>query len=317
MTVARREHFQSLLEPGLRKIFYDVYNKETSMLPELFNMQTTSNPYETDVSIGTMGEFKKFEGTVEYDRPYEGYTATYEFPEFAKGFMVERKMFDDQRYAVINKKPASLALAAFRRRETDGAAIFNNAFTTTGPDGVPLCATNHPSPAPDGPAARSNMSTYQLGHAALRNGILKMRSTLDDRGGRIPIVPDTILVPAELEEKAWELVTAEGKLATNHPGTNPNIHQGKLKVVVWDYLTDPDVWFLIDSRFAKMFLNWFDRVKLEFAAAEDFDTLVAKYRAYMRYNAGWSDWVWVYGNTGEDIHAGDATTTTTTDDATT
>jgi hypothetical protein len=160
------------------------------------------------------------------------------------------------------------------------------------------------------------MSTYQLGHAALRDGILKMRSTLDDRGGRIPIVPDTILVPAELEEKAWELVTAEGKLATNHPGTNPNIHQGKLKVVVWDYLTDPDVWFLIDSRFAKMFLNWFDRVKLEFAAAEDFDTLVAKYRAYMRYNAGWSDWVWVHGNTGENIHPNDATTTPD-DDATT
>lgn len=302
---ARREDFQALLEPGLRKIFYDTFEDHPSMLPELFNMQSTSNPSETDASIGTMGDFPKFEGTVEYDKPYQGYTTVYEFPEFAKGFSVERKLYDDQRYAIINKKPVGLALSAARRRETDGAAIFNNAFVNPGSDGVALCAANHPSPAPDGPPTRSNVATWKLGHAALQDIKLKMRASVDDRGGKISIVPDTILVPPALEEKAWQISTADGKLEATHPGTNPNIHQGRYKVIVWDYLTNPDAWFAIDSRYSKMFLNWFDRVPLEFAADDDFDTFVAKYRAYMRYNAGWSDWLWVYGCDGTVAHNDD------------
>jgi len=45
-----------------------------------------------------------------------------------------------------------------------------------------------------------------------------------------------------------------------------------------------------------MFLNWFDRIALEFAQEEEFDTLVAKFRAYMRYECGWSDWMWILGS---------------------
>ena len=307
MPTARRENFQALLEPGLRKIFYDTFQDHPSVLPELFNMQGTDNPSETDTSIGTMGDFPKFEGTVEYDRPYQGYTTYYEFPEFAKGFRVERKLYDDQRYNVIQKKPAGLALSAARRREIDGASIFNNAFSAPGPDGVALCADNHPTPAPDGPPTRINVATWKLGHAALQEVKLKMRGSLDDRGGKISLVPDTLLVPPELEELAWQISTAEGKIETAHPGTNPNIHQGHYKVIVWDYLADAKAWFAIDGRYSKLFLNWFDRVPLEFAAEDDFDTLVAKYRAYMRYNAGWSDWLWIYGCDGTVQHLGDKT----------
>ncbi len=296
MVTARREHFGKLLEPGLRKIFYETYDQLPSMINELYNVQTTSNPYEEDVSIGTMGEFPEFEGTVEYDRMYQGYNKVYDFPEFAKGFRIERKLWDDERYNQINKRPAGLALAAARRREKDAAELFNNAFDSNyeGPDGKELCASDHPSKAPDGPATRSNIGTDALSHASLQAAKNAMRGYTDDRGGKISVVPDTLLVPVELEEVAWELIQSEGKINTAE--NNPNIHQGKYKLIVWDYLEDDSNWFLIDSRYAKMFLNWFDRVSLEFAMEEDFDTLVAKFRGYMRYNAGWSDWVWIYGN---------------------
>lgn len=296
MVTARREHFGKLLEPGLRKIFYETYDQIPVMMNELYNVQTTSNPYEEDVSIGTMGEFPKFQGTVEYDRMYEGYNKIYEFPEFAKGFRIERKLWDDERYNQINKRPAGLAIAAQRRRESDAAALFENAFDSNyeGPDGKPLCATDHPSKAPDGPSERSNKGTDALSHTSLQETKNEMRGFVDDRGGKISVVPDTLLVPVDLEETAWELIESEGKVNTNE--NNPNIHYGKYKLIVWDYLEDSNNWFLIDSRYAALFLNWFDRVPLEFAMEEDFDTLVAKFRAYMRYNAGWSDWVWIYGH---------------------
>jgi hypothetical protein len=46
-------------------------------------------------------------------------------------------------------------------------------------------------------------------------------------------------------------------------------------------------------------------VPLEFGADENFDTFTAKFRAYMRYNAGWSDWVWIHGSTGTTDHPAD------------
>ena len=305
MAVTRREHFGKLLEPGLRKIFYETYDQIPAIAGELFNMQSTSNPYEEDLSIGTLGDFPEFKGVVEYDRPYEGYKALYEFPEFAKGFQIERKLFDDDRYNQINKRPAGLAISASRKREKDAADIFNNAFDAnfTGPDGKRLCATDHPSKAfvdgGVGPENRSNAGTLPLTHANLQTTVNNMRRFVDDRGGKISVVPDTLLVPINLYETAWELVKSE--LKVNTAENNPNIHQGKYKLVVWDYLEEGGTpatspWFMIDSRYAKMFLNWFDKAPLEFAMMEDFDTFVAKFRAYMRYNAGWSDFIWVYGN---------------------
>ncbi len=308
MPTARREHFGSLLEPGLANIFYETYNQVPTMRQELFNVQTTDNPWEKDLSIGTLGDFPEFKGVVEYDTPYEGYGKLYEFPEFAKGFRIERKLFDDDRYNVINQRPVSLALRAARRQERDAASLFNNAFNAAfpGPDGVPLCHAQHPSGAyeatngAEGIQYRSNLGSAALSHAALQAAKNAMRRFQDDRGDLISVVPDTLLVPVALEEVAWELIQSEKKVDTNE--NNPNIHYGKYKLIVWDELNDETPyghpWFLIDSKYAKLFLKWYDRVPLEFAMEEDFDTLVAKYRAYMRYGFGWSDWVWVYGSPG-------------------
>ena len=306
MATTRREHFGKLLEPGLRQIFYETYDHIPSMLPELYNVQTTENPYEEDVSIGTLGEFPDFQGSVEYDRPFQGYNKIYEFPEMAKGFRIERKLYDDDRYNIINKRPVGLALSATRRREKDAAALFNNAFDTnhTGPDGKCLCATDHPSKAyadtngSEGIEERSNVTTNALTHANLQVAKNAMRGYRDDRGELISVVPDTLLVPVALEEKAWELIASDKKVDTAE--NNPNIHSGRYRLIVWDYLNGNDEsdspWFLIDSRYSSMFLNWFDRIPLEFAMEEEFDTLVAKFRAYMRYESGWSDWVWIHGN---------------------
>ncbi len=306
MATARREYFGKLLEPGLREIFYEQFNQIPSMISDLFNVNSTDNPYEEDVSIGTLGEFPEFQGTVEYDRMYQGYNKIYEFPEFAKGFKIERRLYDDERYNVINKRPQGQAISAARRRENDAAKLFINAFDSNypGPDGKALCDEEHPSKAYEeagvGKEHRSNKDTRPLNHSNLQETKNDMRDFRDDRGGRISVVPDTLLVPVILEDVAWELIESEKKVDT--ADNNPNIHYGKYRLIVWDYLdpgTDnPDKapWFMIDSNYANMFLNWFDRVPLEFAMEEEFDTLVAKFRAYMRYNYGWSDWLWIFGN---------------------
>jgi hypothetical protein len=308
VSIARREYFGKLLEAGLRKIFYDVLGQASdkeSLISVLYSVQSTSNPDEQDVSIGGMAPVKKFTGTVTYDRMYQGYSKTYEFPEYADGFGVERKLYDDQRYNIINKRPTGLALGFTERKEQDAALVFNyanattgvdaegNTIATVGPDLVALCSATHPTTAPDGPAARSNYDTLALNHTNLRLVHNRMLNTRNDRGTRAWVNPDTILVGLSGAEMAWELNESPKKIDTAE--NNPNIHYGKYRLIIWRYLTDDGRWFLIDSRLMKMFLLWWNRVSVEFAQTEEFDELLAKYRGYGRWSCGFSDWMWVYG----------------------
>jgi phage major head subunit gpT-like protein len=299
------ENFGDLLEPGLRKIFTEQYNDMPSMLGALFNMQSSSTSYEKDSSVGSFDDFPVFQGQVSYDEVYQGYDVTYTPVEFAKGFKVERKLFDDDLYNVIAKKPAGLSRAAKRSREKYGAQVFNNAFAGTGTlsvggttvlsntEALSLCNASHTSTAPN-VAVQSNSGTSALSATSVEATRVLMASFKDDRGNLISVIPDLILVPRNLEQKGFEIIASKGKVDSAE--NNENFHFGRYKLAVWDFLTDSNNWFLIDSTTMKDFLQWFDRVPLEFFQDKSFDTLIAKFASYMRFSLGWSDWRWIYGH---------------------
>ncbi len=300
---ANSENFGDLLEPGLRKIFDNVYNAVPEIGPTIFNMQTTDKPYEKDSSVGSFGDMEPFTGTISYDDVYQGYDVTYNFAEFAKGFKVERKLFDDDMYNVINRKPAGLASAAKRTKEKYRASVFNSAFSGSGTitidgltvlnntEGLSLCNSAHTSAAVS--TTQSNTGTTALSPAAVEATRILGHSFRDDRDNLIVVNYDTILIPRGLEETAWEIINSKGKVDTAE--NNPNFHYGRYKLAVWDYLTDANNWFMLDQSMTKQFLNWYTRIGLEFNQDKSFDTYIAKYSAYERYGYGWSDWRWVYG----------------------
>ena len=77
---------------------------------------------------------------------------------------------------------------------------------------------------------------------------------------------------------------------------NANVHNGNYSVEEWNYLTDSNNWFLMDTAMCKDFgLKWIDRNKGEFGFVEDFDTLVGKWRAYARWGNAWVDWRFILG----------------------
>jgi hypothetical protein len=174
--------------------------------------------------------------------------------------------------------------------------VFNNAFssTYTGGDGVELCGA-HPY-SPSNATTQSNAGSTALSYDSVIATRKLMKSFVDDKGNKIPINPDTILVPLELEDTAWTAVESMSK-----PGTANNdgnfVRSRGFNVITWDYLNDANNWFMMDSRLMGLFANWFDLEPMEFAADPSSDyNLVAKYRGYMRYSYGWSDWRWVYGH---------------------
>jgi phage major head subunit gpT-like protein len=295
-------NFGDLLEPGLRKIFDEQYREIPGLVESIYSMQKSTTSYEKDSAVGGFSDFDDFgaTGRLSYDEIYQQYDTTYTHKEWTKAFSIERKLYDDDLYSIINKKPRGMAIAARRTREKHGASLFNNAFTgspaasgQTGMDGLSLCNAAHTSATP-GVATQSNTGTTALSATAVEATRRLMTAYKDDQGELIAVNPDLLLVPRSLEETAWEIIASKGKPDTAN--NNANFHYGKYQLAVWDYLSDSNNWFFIDSLMASQFLNWFDRVALEFNKDKDFDTLKARFSAYMRYSFGHSDWRFIYGH---------------------
>ena len=106
-------------------------------------------------------------------------------------------------------------------------------------------------------------------------------------------MPDVLVVPRALRKTELEIVGSEKQ--PENANNAINVHAG-MSVIVDPYLTDTNAWFVVDSTMARRYLKWYDRVMPEFAATGDFDTLIRKYRGYMRYSYGWSDFRWVIGS---------------------
>jgi phage major head subunit gpT-like protein len=298
------QNWPILLEPGLRAIFELARQPiiEQSRIPNFFNVTTSQKAQEHDQGLGGMSDWNEYGGQIEYDDTELGYKVTYTHKEYAKGIAIERKLVDDDMYNIINNRVSLLALTAERTREKHGASVFDLAFSSAqvGGDSKPLCASDHPA-SPVNATTQSNAGSTALSYDSIIATRKLMRAFKDDTGELTPIMPDTILVPPALEETAYYATRAvveptDGTTASEP--TNPNYVRSKgFNVVVWDYLSDTNNWFMIDSSLGKRHLHWFNRVPLEFAfdPTGGYD-LVARYRGYMRYSYGFSDWRWIYGH---------------------
>ncbi|MBW2664421.1 MAG: Mu-like prophage major head subunit gpT family protein [Deltaproteobacteria bacterium] len=291
--MANQEQWVNLLTPGLRTIFELQVEALAAVAkaPLLFNVQSSSKAEEHDLGVGGFADWQEYKGA---------YKTTFTPKEFARGFTVERKLVHDDLYNVINKKPKGLATAAMRKREKDAADVFNFAFTASaayyGADNQSLCDGAHPHSPSRTSSTQSNSGTTAISRDSIIATRKLMRSFTDDRGELIQVMPDTLLVPPELEDKAYVEARTPHK-TTSGDNDLSFVNSLGLKVIVWDYLTDSNNWFMIDSGMVKQHLEWFDLEALTFALnpVSDFQ-LKAQYRGYMRYSLGWNDWKWVYGH---------------------
>lgn len=295
MGVITSEGFGYLLDPGLRKIFLDELGLPEGQRENLFGTEKSNKATEYDLGIGGTGDLQEFDGTISYDDFRQQYRTSYTHKEWVKGMKIERKLVDDDLYSIINKRPQQLALVAKRTMEKHAASVFNNAFNSsvfTGGDGLPLCDDSH-TYVGTGTVVDNDGSTA-LSATAVEATRLLMRKYTDETDNLLISRGDTLLVPPALEETAWEVVNATGKMDT--ADNNPNFNKGKYKIIVWDYLTDTNNWFMIDSKMAKMYLKWFQRIPTEFNKDKDFDTYISKWSVYTRYSYGFSDWTFIYGH---------------------
>lgn len=294
-------NFGDLLDPRFQKIFTEQYAQLPDMLDMLYTFENHNGRDDMKwSSVGTTPDFEEFTGQVNYNSENQGFDTVALAVELTNGIQIERKLFDDDQYNIMDQRPRSLATAAQRTRQKHGAQLLNNAFSidntfSTQSEGVALCADAHLTTSGASTASGfDNAGTTAISATAVAAARIQMVGYRGDQAERISVMPDELWIPNNLYEEAFEIVQSMGKLGTAN--NNRNVHEGQYTVIEWNYLTDTNNWFMCDSVARKQSVFWVDRVGLEFAMAEDFDTFIAKWRAYMRYTSAYVDWRWIFGS---------------------
>ena len=296
---ARRANFADLLTPGFRKIFDDKFSEVPLVMDRIFNVQESGKDTEKDSAVTGFGlAVLTAEGApIDYEDPIQMYDTTYTHLKYTKGFKITKEMYDDDLYGIMSKRPAALGKAMRRTAEDQASLVFRNGFSTSylGADGLPLVSTKHARA--DGGTAQSNASATGIvfSETNLETGLLASRNQVDDKGMKIDVYPDTLLIPINLRKNAHLVIDSPMRSGT--ADNDMNIYKGSLNIIDWIYLTSTTAWFLIDK--SEVELNWFWRERPQFKGDELFDTEYAVYKSTMRLSRGWSDWRGVWGSKGD------------------
>lgn len=304
-------NFGKLLEPGLRKIFFETYDEEAEQYSKIYNIHTSEKARETDWGMGAFGDWTKRTtqlDTVDYKTLSPGLTRTYTHDAFTQGFMITREMYDDDQYRQMEKFPKALARAGRAKVEKDALIPLINGFSAdvggAGKsaiyDGKALFALDHPL-LNGGAKVGKNMLTGKLTDANLKLAIQMMRETPDEAGNMMQLRPTRLIIPPALEDTAVRLLKSDLITGSNNNDTNAFLKGKGIEICVLEYLGtagggNDNYWFLQDG--SRHELNFFWRKRPEFKWAEEFDNFVAKYRGYMRYSFGVSDWRGLVGSNG-------------------
>jgi phage major head subunit gpT-like protein len=206
-------------------------------------------------------------------------------------------MIDDDEYGIVTKFASSLPMSAQDTRETLGADLFNQGFVNTtysGGDGLALFSAVHPLVA--GTYQNTLSSAADLSITSLRQACQDFQGTVDDRGLIVNIMPKTLLVPKEEQWNAHELLKSPDRPDTAARAINA-FQMKSLDYVVWNYLTDPDAWFLLADN-SRHDLHWYDREAFNAIHYEDYSARAVVTQGYMRFSYGFNDWRGVYGSPG-------------------
>ena len=302
MAVMTSSSFSKLLWPGLNEIYgksYAEYPVEWTKLG--FEENKSDRAYEEDLGYSSFGlaQVKSEGSSVGYDSERQGFTTRYSHLTYGLGFIITREMYEDDLYDTVGKQKAQgLAFSIRQTKEILGHSVFNNAYSTgsLGGDGVALVSNAHPNVA--GGTWSNRPTTYSdLSEAALEEAYIQIAGWTNDRGLRIAVRPQKLIIPYQLAFEAQRILKSTGRVGTDLNDVNALMQMGIIpEVVVSHFLTDTNGWFLKND--VQNGLKYFERRGDEFNMDNDFDTENAKYKATFRASWGFTDPRAVFGNQG-------------------
>ncbi len=289
---------QSML-PAIDEVIMGKYSQYPEQYSEVFRMMNTSRSIEQTTEVTGFGMFAtvpEAENT-RYDDPLPGFNKTYTPAQFSLGFKVSRIAKDDDKFGVISKLSSELGKSARETVEVTAANVVNNGFTSTGPDGKALFATDHPL---IGGGSQTNRLSYASDPdvTSIQIALTEMRQTKDHRGKKLRIPPKKLIAPAALEFAVAEILGGTDRSDTANRTINAFRRRSGLPSfdswMVWDYLTDPHAWF-IQGDVSDTELRFYWREQFNTVHDVDFDSRSIKTAGWMRFACGYNGFYGVFG----------------------
>jgi hypothetical protein len=284
--------------PSIYEVMQDEFRLYPDMIPQLYNVKGSSRGIEQSTTITGFGRFvQTSEGQpFNSDIAYQRFDKTYTHLKYTLSYSVSREMIDDDEFGIVNKFSRSMAKSAVKTRQILASDLFNEAFSATnftGGDGLELCSTSHTLVA--GTENNELSTSADLSITSLRQALVDIAETVDERGDLLMLTARTLLVPAELIWDAIEITKSNLRADTANNAVNAFQMDGMLSPMKWTYLTDPDAWFVICDQHD---LNWFDRKPLETESYDDYKTQSMVVQSSFRCSRGWNDWRGIFGSPG-------------------
>lgn len=284
-------------DPGYFRERFVVGAAQYDMISQaIFKVIASDKRYERFSSFGGFTNFvTKNEGVdITFETPGEGYNDSFEHTTYAKGFSYTREAMEDEMYRELGQLAEDLGTAAANLVETTAANILNNAFDSgyTYGDGKELCATDHPVLLTGGTEQNELSSAADLSYTSLNQAIVDMAATVDAAGKLAPQRPNVLIVHPSERVTAGQILGSD----VTSSALQKNMFAGALQLVVWDFLTDIDTFFLLDPRHRLTFM-W--RRPLMFERWPDYRAQTESYAGSMRFSVGPAgDWRGIYGGLG-------------------
>lgn len=305
----------NVLEPVFKELYTLATKDQKDYIPLMYSVETSSKDTESVDGIGGEGlmeEWGRSGNQVHYEDIEELWQKTFKMKKFSLGRQIDRDFIDDLKLSEIRNRISGLADAVYKTRQYQAVETLNNAFLTTtatdykgivynaaGPDAKALCATDHPYSPTNSTDTQGNKGTSSLSWDSWDETVVAMQEWVDDKGNKMAVMPDTIIVAPYNRAKALQIAGMPGKEANYVPGSanfSINVYEGDIKVIVNPFLKNRYDWFAVDSARMKRFHKWFERRKPENGSITDFDTEVLKYKVIGRWQQGFSNYSWVYGH---------------------
>lgn len=288
-----------ILEPGLNTLFMKHYKEFAKKLPYEKIATTVKSAgagenYSWLTDTPSMREFTderniKSLGSLVYTLNNKTWEAT---------LGIERNAVEDDLCGQIQLRIKDLAYSAAGHRNRLVFEALEAGITEKCFDGETFFSSSHTYPEKSAyRTAQSNLNTLELTEANLKASVTAMGQILNSEGEPMNIVPDTLVVPRELEWTAKELVYSPS-FGDSHTA---NALRGMLEVIVSPYIKDSGSWFLLDCSGGLKPIILQERSNIELTALggdspEGFMRDMYYYGVRARYNAGYSYWQLAYAN---------------------
>lgn len=298
MSVITTGNNPKLLWPGLNAVWGRDYREHPREYTDLFDTFTSDKNYEEDVEATGFGLAPiATEGSATtFDTESQQTVTRYTHVEYKLGFIVTRAERDDNLYEKKGVSRTQALAFSFRQTEENVAAnVYNRAQTAgyTYGDGQVLSSTAHPTLAGD----QSNRLTTaaDLSEASLEDLCIQIMNAQNSRGLRIGLMPKKLIIPPALAFEAARILKSVNQSGTANNDVNALKVMGSIpEMAINHYLTDTDAFFIRTN--APQGMKFFRRVATEFGQDGDPDTDNIKYKGYMRFSVGASDFRGLYTN---------------------